>query len=59
MSSNIIYGYIPPTENRIDPWFFSSPDPGDAIYVLTFPKPVMIYADSLNQRCQVVIENGH
>ena len=57
MSGNIIYGYIPPAPDSLDPWFFSSPDQPDAVSVLAFPKPVTIYADSLAQRCQVVL--GH
>lgn len=57
MSGNIIYGYIPPAPDRMDPWLFSSPDQPEAISVLTFPKPVTVYADTLAQRCQVVL--GH
>jgi hypothetical protein len=54
MSSDIVYGYISPVEDMLDPWFFSPPEGGDALYVLTFPTPASIYADSLNQRCVVV-----
>jgi len=54
VSNNVIYGYIAPTEDEIDPWFFAQPDKSDALYVLTFPKSVTIYADSINQRCMVV-----
>lgn len=56
MSSDVFYGYIAPTQDLLDPWFFSPPDDMTAVYVLTFPQPVAIYADSLNQRCLVVAE---
>lgn len=55
VSNNVIYGYIAPTEDRIDPWFFAQSDKSGATYVLTFPESVTIYADSLNKRCTVVI----
>ena len=51
VSNNIIYGFIAPTTDEIDPWFFAGSDNDEAIYVLKFPKPVTIYADSVNQRC--------
>jgi hypothetical protein len=54
VSNNVIYGYIAPTENKIDPWFFALPDKSDALYVLTFPETVTIYADCINQNCAVV-----
>jgi hypothetical protein len=54
VSNNVIYGYIAPTEDKMDPWFFAQPDKSDALYVLTFPKSVTIYADSINQSCAVV-----
>lgn len=54
MSSNVVYGYISPVEDRLDPWFFSPPDRGSVPYVLTFPRPVTVYADSSAQRCLVV-----
>lgn len=57
MSNNIFYGYVSPTADTLDPWFFSPPETDDPIYVLTFPRPVSIYADSVNQRCMVVTEN--
>ena len=56
MSNDVFYGYIAPTQDKLDPWFFSPPDDKTAIYVLSFPQPVAIYADSLNQRCLVVAE---
>jgi len=51
VSNNIIYGFIAPTTDQIDPWFFAGSNNDEAIYVLTFPQPVTIYADSVNQRC--------
>lgn len=57
MSNNIIYGYIAPTKDRIDPWFFAPPAKNEALYVLTFPKAVAVYADSVNQQCVVIAEN--
>ncbi len=51
--NNVIYGYIAPTEDKIDPWFFSQVEGNDAFRVLAFPEPVTIYADSINQRCVV------
>jgi len=57
MSNDVFYGYIAPTQDQLDPWFFSPPDGMTAVYVLTFPQPVAIYADSLNQRCLVVAES--
>jgi hypothetical protein len=54
VSNNVIYGYIAPAEDKIDPWFFALPDKSDALYVLTFPEAVTIYADSINQNCTVV-----
>ena len=58
MSNNIIYGYVTPQLDTFDPWLFSGTHPESALSVLTFPRPVTVYADSLNQRCQVVTENG-
>lgn len=57
ISNNIIYGYVMPNQDRFDPWLFSCSEPGAALSVLEFPGPVTVYADSLNQRCQVVLEN--
>jgi len=54
VSNNVIYGFIAPLEDKIDPWFFTQSDKGDALYVLAFPKSVTIYADSINQSCAVV-----
>ncbi len=54
VSNNVIYGFIAPLEDKVDPWFFTQSDKGDALYVLAFPKSVTIYADSINQRCAVI-----
>jgi len=54
MGNNVIYGYIAPMEDAIDPWFFSPPNPGEAVYILDFPRPVSIFADSRKQRCLVM-----
>ncbi len=58
MGNNIIYGYIAPGRDRLDPWFFSSARPEDALSLLTFPHPVTLYADSIHQRCKVIFEHG-
>jgi hypothetical protein len=57
MSNNIVYGYITPQLDAFDTWLFSGPHPDSALSVLAFPRPVTVYADSINQRCQVVSEN--
>ncbi|MBD3289133.1 hypothetical protein GF337_10040 [candidate division KSB1 bacterium] len=57
MGNNIIYGYIAPAQDKIDPWFFAPPNGEQPAYVLSFPKPVSIYADSANQQCVVIAEN--
>jgi hypothetical protein len=57
VSNNIIYGYIAPMHDTFDPWFYSCSGPDAVLSVLTFPRPVTVYADSLNQRCQVILEN--
>jgi hypothetical protein len=58
MGSGVVYGYVSPIEDMLDPWFFSPPEGAEALYVLTFPSPVSIYADSVNQRCMVVAEGS-
>ena len=58
MSNNIIYGYVTPRLDPFDPWFFSGTQPDGAVSVLTFPSPVAVFADSINQRCQVVVEDA-
>jgi hypothetical protein len=54
VSNNVIYGYIAPIQDKIDPWFFSQSDTSNALYVLTFPESVTIYADTINQKCLVI-----
>ena len=56
ISNNIVYGFIQPLEDVLDPWLFSPPAEGRALYVLTFPKPVSVYADSSKQKCVVLEE---
>jgi len=51
ISNNVIYGYIAPTQDTIDPWFFSGSNEENILSVLTFRKKVKIYADSKKQRC--------
>jgi hypothetical protein len=53
ISNNVIYGYIAPTQDLIDPWFFSGSNDTDSLFVCEFPKKVKIYADSKNQCCMV------
>lgn len=53
-SNNIIYGYIAPGKDMIDPWFFTPPDDNTAVYMLTFSDFTTIYADSINQHCVIV-----
>ncbi len=57
MSTNTFYGFIAPTLDKLDPWFFSPADSNSCFYVLQFPQPATIFADSVNQRCVVVAEN--
>ena len=58
MSNRTIYGYVAPLEDKIDPWFFSPGNTQQAVYVQTFPQPVNIYADSINQICVLLEEKG-
>jgi len=57
MSNNVVYGFIAPTQDSIDPWLFTSRNENDPLSVLEFPRGASIYADSINQRCVVVSEN--
>ncbi len=57
MSNNIIYGYIAPMQDMVDPWFFSGSGSDEPISVLTFPGKTSIYADTINQRCMVISED--
>lgn len=54
VGNNVIYAYIAPGRDTIDPWFFSPPEVDEAVYVLTFPQKVTIYADSENHHCVLV-----
>ena len=56
MSNNVVYGYIAPNKDRIDPWFFSNSQNESAVQVMKFPKPVTIYADSQKQKCIVAVK---
>ncbi len=55
--NNVIYSFITPSKDKIDPWFFSPPSPKKAIYVLRFPQKATIYADSAKQKC-IVMSKG-
>lgn len=57
VANNIVYGYIAPAEDYLDPWFFSAVDPDKALSLLTFPTPVTVYADSLHQLCKVIADH--
>lgn len=56
MCRNVVYGYVAPGKDIIDPWLFAGGAEGAPVYVLTFPKKVTIFADALNQHCEVVTE---
>ncbi|MBN2492920.1 MAG: hypothetical protein JXQ29_18870 [Planctomycetes bacterium] len=58
MCNNIVYGFIAPMHDTIDPWFFRGPNPDEPLYVLEFPRPVSVYADTIHQRCDVVQEEA-
>ena len=53
ISNNVIYGYISPTLDLIDPWFFSGSNQKGSLFAHEFPKKIKIYADSKNQHCVV------
>lgn len=50
---NIIYGFLSPLEDTVDPWLFRADEGGGPASVLTFPRPVTITADSTVPRCVV------
>jgi len=54
MSNNVIYGFIAPTEDHLDPWFFSASQDDEAIYKLKFSGPATLFADSKTQRCVII-----
>jgi hypothetical protein len=58
VSNNIVYGFIMPVQDRIEPWFFFLLYTNSATYVLRFPKAVSVYADAQNQRCVVMSETA-
>ena len=58
MSSDTIYGFIAPEHDTLDPWFFSPATAVSPLYVLAFPSPVTVYADSVTQRCLVLGEEA-
>jgi hypothetical protein len=57
VSNNIIYGYISPEKDLLDPWFFTPQEGSSTPYVLEFPQPVAVFADSIRHRCLVIAEN--
>ena len=56
VSQNVIYGFLSPLEDRLDPWFFRPAPDGSAVHLLDFPKPVTVYADSTLHKCLVESE---
>jgi hypothetical protein len=54
ISNNVIYAYITPTEDQVDPWFFTPPATGETVALLRFPDSVSIYADTINQLCTIL-----
>jgi hypothetical protein len=58
VGNNVIYSYLAPGKDAIDPWFFSPPATDNAVYELTFPQPVTVYADSVNQLCVLIAHHG-
>ncbi len=55
--NNVIYSFIIPSKDKIDPWFFSPPNFNEPIYILKFPQNATIYADSTKQKC-IVMSKG-
>lgn len=53
VSNNIIYGFIAPTQDQFDPALFKVANPDEVVQVVSFPVPVTLYADSINQRCMI------
>jgi hypothetical protein len=50
---NIVYGFLSPLEDVLDPWFFRPAGGEEPVSVRTFPRPVTIIADSTVPRCVV------
>ncbi len=59
VANNTVYGFIAPAEDYLDPWFFTSVNPGEPISQLEFPVPVTVYADSIRQFCKVIPDHAH
>jgi hypothetical protein len=57
MANNIVYGFIAPAEDHLDPWFFTAVDPDSPLSLLTFPRPVTLYADSIHQVCRIIADH--
>ena len=57
MSNNVIYGFVMPMRDVLDPWLWTCDQPDAVPALLTFPRPVTVYADFKSQRCEVIIEN--
>jgi hypothetical protein len=57
VGNNVVYAYLAPGKDTIDPWFFSPPSTEDAVYELKFPQAVTVYADSVNQLCVMLAQN--
>lgn len=53
VSRNIIYGFLSPLEDTIDPRLFEPAADGSAVHLLEFHGPITIYADSALRRCRV------
>lgn len=58
VGNNVIYGFILPTQDQVDPWLFSPSKEDNPLAVITFPTPVAVYADSIHHRCVVVSETS-
>jgi len=56
MCNNIVYGFIRSHAGHARPVVFQRDEPDEPLYVLTFPSPVSVYADTINQRCDVLLE---
>jgi hypothetical protein len=53
VGQNIVYGFVSPLEDALDPWFFRPAEGDGPAYVRTFPRPVTLFADSTVPRCLV------
>jgi hypothetical protein len=57
MVGNVIYGYVAPGKDAIDPALFGGDTEGSVPHVFEFPRPVVVYADALSQDCRVIEED--